>query len=75
MIEDKSAWTGMRTTGQIRYEEGLKATQKKDSYYEAIHRPIRRFNTVLFTNPAKDSQKPASKSTIQVQAKADEEEK
>jgi ribosome biogenesis protein BMS1 len=34
----------MRTTGQIRFEENIKLQQNKDSYYNPIERPTRRFN-------------------------------
>jgi ribosome biogenesis protein BMS1 len=42
----KKAWTGMRTTGQIRKEEAIKTPVNKDSQYTPIERQERRFNKV-----------------------------
>jgi ribosome biogenesis protein BMS1 len=44
LLSDKSRWTGMRLTGQVRREEGLKAPLKVDSTYKPITRIPRRFN-------------------------------
>jgi len=35
LLSDKGAWTGMRLTGQVRYEEGLKTPLPIDSTYKA----------------------------------------
>ena len=44
--KDKTGWTGMRTVGQIRYENGTKPPVKTDSLYRPIEREKRRFNPV-----------------------------
>ena len=44
LSEDKGAWSGMRTVGQIRYETGSKPPVKGDSLYKPIERETRRFN-------------------------------
>ena len=44
--EDKSQWTGMRTVGQLRHEQGVKPTVRKDSVYQPVVRETRRFNAL-----------------------------
>jgi ribosome biogenesis protein BMS1 len=44
LSEDKGEWKGMRTVGQIRYEQGLKVPVKKDSLYRKVERKPRKFN-------------------------------
>ncbi|KAI8912692.1 hypothetical protein EDD86DRAFT_202057 [Gorgonomyces haynaldii] len=44
LLEEKSKWQGMRTTGQIRFEDGIKLVQKKDSVYKPIERKKRIFS-------------------------------
>lgn len=44
LLSDKSKWAGMRLTGQVRREEGLKTPLNKDSKYTKIERDARRFN-------------------------------
>lgn len=39
---EKDTWSGMKTTGQLRYERGIKLKQKKDSLYKVY------FSFVLF---------------------------
>ncbi|TFK48648.1 DUF663-domain-containing protein [Heliocybe sulcata] len=46
LLTDKSHWTGMRLTGEVRREQGLHASINADSTYKAIERPARRFNTL-----------------------------
>ena len=46
LLSDKSHWSGMRLTGQIRREEGLKTPLAINSAYKPIERPARRFNTL-----------------------------
>ena len=43
---DKTSWTGMRTSGQIRYETKSAPPKKKDSVYRPIEREKRLFNPV-----------------------------
>jgi len=44
--EEKHDWLGMKTTGQIRFEQGVKPTQQRDSEYKQINRKKRRFHTL-----------------------------
>eukprot|EP01135_Chromosphaera_perkinsii_P004300 Nk52_evm12s276 gene=Nk52_evmTU12s276 len=46
LLEDKGAWTGMRSVGQIRQEEKIKIPYKHDSKYTPIVRQERRFNSL-----------------------------
>ncbi|XP_042674521.1 ribosome biogenesis protein BMS1 homolog [Centrocercus urophasianus] len=41
---EKDSWKGMRTTGQLRHERGIKLKQNKDSLYKPIVREKRHFN-------------------------------
>uniref|UniRef100_A0A8C0UMD9 BMS1 ribosome biosis factor n=1 Tax=Cyanistes caeruleus TaxID=156563 RepID=A0A8C0UMD9_CYACU len=41
---EKDSWSGMKTTGQLRYERGIKLKQNKDSLYKPIVREKRHFN-------------------------------
>lgn len=46
LLSDKSHWSGMRLTGQIRREDGLKTPLTVNSAYKPIERPARRFNSL-----------------------------
>ncbi|KAJ2999636.1 Glycoside hydrolase 2 (Mannanase, beta-galactosidase) [Globomyces sp. JEL0801] len=46
LLREKSEWQGMRTNGRIRYEQGIKLKQNKDSVYKDIERKTRVFNTL-----------------------------
>ncbi|KAF9523880.1 hypothetical protein CPB83DRAFT_910290 [Crepidotus variabilis] len=46
LLPDKS-WTGMRLTGQIRRDEGLKTPHGVDSTYKPVVRAARRFNPLI----------------------------
>lgn len=41
---EKDSWKGMRTTGQLRHDQGIKLKQNKDSLYKPIVREKRHFN-------------------------------
>ncbi|KAM3834706.1 ribosome biogenesis protein BMS1 homolog [Vipera latastei] len=41
---EKSSWNGMRTTGQLRHEKGIRLKQNKDSLYKPITREKKHFN-------------------------------
>ncbi|NWI24100.1 BMS1 protein, partial [Sula dactylatra] len=41
---EKDSWSGMKTTGQLRHELGIKVKQNKDSLYQPIVREKRHFN-------------------------------
>ncbi len=47
LLSDKSKWIGMRLTGQVRRDEGLKTPLDVNSTYKKIERPARRFNPLL----------------------------
>ncbi|EIW81233.1 DUF663-domain-containing protein [Coniophora puteana RWD-64-598 SS2] len=44
LLSDKGHWSGMRLTGEVRREQGLKTPQNVNSHYKLIDRPARRFN-------------------------------
>lgn len=44
LLSDKEHWEGMRLTGQVRREEGLKTPTNVNSTYKRVERPARRFN-------------------------------
>uniref|UniRef100_A0A8C0G0I4 BMS1 ribosome biosis factor n=1 Tax=Chelonoidis abingdonii TaxID=106734 RepID=A0A8C0G0I4_CHEAB len=41
---EKDTWTGMKTTGQLRHELGIRLKQNKDSLYKPIVREKKHFN-------------------------------
>ncbi|XP_067396027.1 ribosome biogenesis protein BMS1 homolog isoform X2 [Emydura macquarii macquarii] len=41
---EKDSWTGMKTTGQLRHEQGIRLKQNKDSLYKPIVREKKHFN-------------------------------
>ncbi|NWR77917.1 BMS1 protein, partial [Centropus unirufus] len=41
---EKDSWSGMKTTGQLRHERGIKLKQNKDSLYKPIVREKKHFN-------------------------------
>ncbi|KAI0629907.1 hypothetical protein C8Q77DRAFT_274825 [Trametes polyzona] len=44
LLSDKERWQGMRLTGQVRREQGVKTPTNVNSLYKPIERPARRFN-------------------------------
>lgn len=44
LLSEKGSWTGMRLTGQVRREEGVKTPLSVNSTYKKVERPARRFN-------------------------------
>ncbi|GAA93772.1 uncharacterized protein L969DRAFT_92309 [Mixia osmundae IAM 14324] len=44
LLEDKSLWTGMRLTGEVRRHEGVKTPSNINSLYKPVERQTRRFN-------------------------------
>ncbi|KIY72475.1 DUF663-domain-containing protein [Cylindrobasidium torrendii FP15055 ss-10] len=47
LLSDKGRWAGMRLTGQVRREEGLKTPVNADSQYKKVERAPRRFNPLV----------------------------
>ncbi|KAF7291613.1 DUF663-domain-containing protein [Mycena chlorophos] len=47
LLSNKSAWEGMRLTGQVRREQGIKTPLNVNSTYKKIERPERRFNPLV----------------------------
>ncbi|KAG5640636.1 hypothetical protein DXG03_007706 [Asterophora parasitica] len=47
LLSDKAHWTGMRLTGQVRRDEGLKTPLNVNSTYKPIIRAPRRFNPLV----------------------------
>jgi ribosome biogenesis protein BMS1 len=47
LLSEKSKWTGMRLTGQIRRDEGLKTPLNVNSTYKKVVRAPRRFNPLI----------------------------
>ncbi|THH31469.1 hypothetical protein EUX98_g2721 [Antrodiella citrinella] len=46
LLSEKGEWAGMRLTGQVRREEGLKTPLDANSTYKKVERAPRRFNTL-----------------------------
>jgi ribosome biogenesis protein BMS1 len=44
LLSDKGRWAGMRLTGQVRREKGIKTPLNVNSTYKRIERPARHFN-------------------------------
>jgi len=44
--DEKQAWQGMRTVGQLRHDNDITLKQNNDSLYKPIERTARRFNTL-----------------------------
>lgn len=47
LLSEKSKWTGMRLTGQIRRDEGIKTPLNVNSTYKKVERAPRRFNPLI----------------------------
>ncbi|XP_062831924.1 ribosome biogenesis protein BMS1 homolog [Anolis carolinensis] len=43
-VGEKDSWSGMKTTGQLRHEKGIRLKQSKDSLYKHIVREKKHFN-------------------------------
>ncbi|XP_053167289.1 ribosome biogenesis protein BMS1 homolog [Hemicordylus capensis] len=43
-VGEKDSWVGMKTTGQLRHEKGIRLKQNKDSLYKLIMREKKHFN-------------------------------
>jgi len=47
LLSEKSKWAGMRLTGQIRRDEGIKTPLNVNSTYKKVQRAPRRFNPLI----------------------------
>ncbi|GJN91752.1 hypothetical protein Rhopal_004775-T1 [Rhodotorula paludigena] len=65
LLRDKSAWTGMRLTGEVRRAEGLKTPADVNSLYKPIVRETRRFNTLKVPRKLQSALPFASKPKMQ----------
>lgn len=61
LLSDKAHWTGMRLTGEVRRERGLKTPLNVNSTYKHIERPPRRFNPLIVPKKLQSSLPYASK--------------
>ncbi|KAF9267564.1 DUF663-domain-containing protein [Marasmius fiardii PR-910] len=61
LLSDKSHWSGMRLTGQVRRDEGLKTPLNVNSTYKKIERPHRKFNPLVIPKKLQASLPYASK--------------
>ncbi|KDQ62238.1 hypothetical protein JAAARDRAFT_452808 [Jaapia argillacea MUCL 33604] len=50
LLSDKSRWSGMRLTGQVRRDEGIKTPSNINSTYKPVDRTPRRFNPLKVPN-------------------------
>ncbi|TFY55778.1 hypothetical protein EVJ58_g8034 [Rhodofomes roseus] len=64
LLSQKGHWTGMRLTGQVRREEGLKTPTNVNSTYKPVERPARRFNTLKVPKKLQAALPYASKSKL-----------
>ncbi|GAA5871786.1 hypothetical protein JCM3774_000299 [Rhodotorula dairenensis] len=65
LLRDKSAWQGMRLTGEVRRAENLKTPQDVNSLYKPIVRETRRFNTLKIPRKLQSALPYASKPKMQ----------
>lgn len=49
-MEEKTKWTGMKTTGALRYEQGVKAPDNPNSHYAEAQRKEFRFKPLIIPN-------------------------
>ncbi|KAK7048222.1 hypothetical protein R3P38DRAFT_2868069 [Favolaschia claudopus] len=64
LLSEKSQWTGMRLTGQVRREQGIKTPLNVNSTYKKIQRPERRFNPLVIPKKLQAALPYASKPRI-----------
>ncbi|KAJ7212267.1 DUF663-domain-containing protein [Mycena pura] len=64
LLLDKSKWEGMRLTGQVRRDEGIKTPLSVNSTYKRIERPERRFNPLVIPKKLQAALPYASKPRI-----------
>lgn len=65
LLRDKTAWQGMRLTGEVRREQNLKTPSDVNSLYKPIVRPTRRFNTLKVPRKLQAALPYASKPKLQ----------
>lgn len=65
LMEDKSAWKGMRLTGEVRNAEAIKTPKNVNSLYRPIERQERKFNTLKVPRKLQAALPYASKPKLQ----------
>lgn len=65
LLQDKSAWKGMRLTGEVRHAEGVKTPKNVNSLYKPIERQERKFNTLKIPRKLQAALPFASKPKLQ----------
>ena len=69
LLSDKAEWKGMRLTGQIRRDEGIKTPLNANSTYKKVERPPRRFNPLVVPKKLQASLPYASKPKLMIAQK------
>ncbi|KAF5360824.1 hypothetical protein D9756_004571 [Leucocoprinus leucothites] len=70
LLSNKASWMGMRLTGQVRREEGLKTPLDVNSTYKKIERPARKFNPLHIPKKLQASLPYASKPKLMKKQKS-----
>lgn len=68
LLEDKTNWSGMRLTGQVRIQDGVQTASNINSAYKPVQRVIRRFNTLRVPRKLQAALPYASKPKVPKQA-------
>ncbi|KAJ3560986.1 hypothetical protein NP233_g10477 [Leucocoprinus birnbaumii] len=70
LLSNKASWTGMRLTGQVRRDEGLKTPLDVNSTYKKVERPARKFNPLHIPQKLQASLPYASKPKLMKKQKS-----
>lgn len=69
LMAQKDAWQGMKTTGTLRYEQGLAVPVKQDSLYKPVARPEKRTFEALHVPKKLEAKLPFSAAPKDIRAK------
>ncbi|SCV68872.1 BQ2448_993 [Microbotryum intermedium] len=69
LLRDKASWQGMRLTGEVRRDQGVKTPSDINSLYKPIVRETRRFNTLKVPRKLQAALPYASKPKLQTPQK------